>query len=106
MRGELEIPSQFSRVGVDRQNTRSVEIVARSGISDEIRRRIAGSPIQSVELRIVGAWHPGCAAAVEVRVSRPTVGAEFSRPWNGPQAPLQLSGDRIEGGHESAHPGV
>src|SRR5208283_2005786 len=49
VRGELEVPFQLSRIGVERKNAIRIEVVARAGFSHKIRRRIAGCPVQSVE---------------------------------------------------------
>src|SRR5207244_5925223 len=53
MRGELEIPFQFTRIGIEGQHASGVEIVAGTRVSDKIRSCITGCPIQSVEFWIV-----------------------------------------------------
>src|SRR4029077_8264592 len=84
---ELEIPFQFSVVGVYGQNTSCIQVIAGPRITHKIGRCVAGGPIESVEFGIVGAGHPGGAATMQVGISRPTGGTVFSRSGNGPETP-------------------
>ena len=64
MRRELKMPFELAGVGIEREDAIGVEVVARTNGAVEIRGRIAGAPLQSVEPRVIGAGHPGGAAAV------------------------------------------
>src|SRR3954467_3959766 len=106
VRRELKIPFQFSRVRFDCQYTSCIEIVTGAGISHKIGCRVAGGPEQGVKLRIICAGHPGCGTSVQIGITWPTGGSEFSRPRNSPETPFQLASQRIIGGDKSAHTGV
>ena len=81
---ELKIPFHLAGVGVDREDASGVEIVAGARPAVEIGGGIAGAPINSVEIGIVSAGHPGGAAAAKIKVARPAVGTEFAGAGNGP----------------------
>src|ERR1700722_13069290 len=50
VRRELEIPFQFAGVGIQSQDASGIKVVSRARFSCKIRSRIAGRPVQGVEL--------------------------------------------------------
>ena len=64
IRGELEMPPQLARVGIQRDHRARVEIVTRALCPVEIRTRIADAPVRQVELRVIRPRHPDRTAAV------------------------------------------
>src|SRR5258707_9040208 len=106
MRRELKMPLQLSGVGVQREHAIGVEIIAGPRAAIEIWRRITRAPVQRAEFGIVGSRHPSGAAATQIRIARPTFGAGLATAWNGPEAPGQLAGLRIEGGKEASYAAV
>src|SRR5882762_9849247 len=103
MRRELEMPLQSSGVGIQREHAIGVEIIAGPRAAIEIRRWITCAPVQRVEFGVVRSRHPSSAAATQIRIAWPTFRAGLARAWNGPEAPGQLAGLRIEGGKEASY---
>src|SRR5712675_3495495 len=103
MRRELKMPLQLSGVGIQREHTIGVEIIAGPRAAIEIRRRITRAPVQRVEFGVVRSRHPGGAAATQIRIAWPTFRAGLAGPRYGPEAPGQLAGLRIEGGKEASY---
>ena len=103
MRSELEVPFQFSSIGIDGKNTGGVKVVTGPRVRKKVGCRIAGGPIQGVEFRIVRARHPGGGATMQVGIPGPTFGPEFSRAGDHPQPPLHLSRRCVIGGNKPAH---
>ena len=106
MRSKLKIPPEFSRIGVQRQHAVGIEVVPRARAAIEIRRGIAGAPINCIEFRIVRAGHPRGAAAALVQFAGPARGAKLAWPGNRPELPRKFPRLGIIGGHEPAHPVV
>src|SRR5262252_1444272 len=71
VRCELEMPLQFACVGIQRENTRGVEVVTGTNRAVEVRRGVAGGPEERVRFRIVRARHPCCPPAVKVQIAWP-----------------------------------
>src|SRR5882672_328132 len=103
MRRELEVPLEPTRVGIQREYTIGIEIIAGPWTAIEIRCRITRAPIQRVEFGVVGSRHPSGAAAPQIRIAWPAFRAGLARAWNGPEAPGQLAGLRIKGGKETSY---
>src|ERR1700751_501314 len=103
MRSELEVPFQFSGVRIERNDAIGVEIVARAYGAIEIRRRIAGAPVQRVQIRIVGPGHPSRAATALIGFPWPAFRAGSARPRKRPESPLFLSSPGGVSGQEAAH---
>ena len=104
MRRELEIPLQLSGIRIQRQHTIGVKIVPRTYVALEIRRGIAGPPVNRVELRIVGSRHPRSSAAMQIQFSWPAFRPEFAWTRYRPESPGQLAGQRIIGRNKAPHP--
>src|SRR3954462_6108892 len=98
---ELEIPLELAGIGIESEHAIGVKIVAGARSTIEIRRWIAGSPIDRVQIGIVPARHPSCTAAAQIHVSGPTGCAELARPWDGPEAPRFFARRSIECRKES-----
>src|ERR1700733_6707817 len=103
MRRKLKMPLQFSSVGIQRQDTVSIEIVARAHATFKVRRGIAGAPVNRVELRIERPRPPRSSATVEIEFSWPAFGTEFPRTRYGPESPRQLTRQRIVGSDKATH---
>src|SRR5260370_31506419 len=90
----LKIPGELPRVRVQSHYRTDIEIVTRPPLADHHRIGIAGTPINQIKLRVVGAGHPRHASTVEkgVRVFGPRFGARLTRIWLGVPTPLDDSG--------------
>ena len=88
MRRDLESPGQFPGVGIEGHDRAGIEIIAGPGLAGQHRRRIAGPPVNQVQVGIVGSGHPRHAARGRVRSAqgRRTV-----------PLPLRLAGLGIDG---------
>src|SRR5438132_7253900 len=95
MRSKLEMPLQLARVERERHYARRVQIVAGAHVAVPSRTRVAGSPVDQIQLRVVGAGDPGGAAASLPGVACP-----------GFRAGLAGRGDRVEAPRSAACGGV
>src|ERR1700687_2420924 len=100
---ELEIPFEFAGLGIQGEYAIGIEIIAGPRPAIEIRSWVAGSPVQRIEFGIVGAGHPGGAAAAQIGLPGPTGRAELAGAGYGPETPHLLTGLRIEGRDEPAN---
>jgi hypothetical protein len=103
MRAELEIPLQRTGIWIQGQQAACIEIVAGADAAIVVGSRIAGSPIERIQIRVVSAGHPGGPAAMQIRISRPTFIAFFAGPRDGPEAPFFFARFRVKGRQKSAH---
>jgi hypothetical protein len=97
-RRELKIPVHAAGVGIPRDHTVGVEVVARPIERIEHRHRIAGSPEGLVGDGIVGACYPHRAAsgAPSIGVAFPGFAAGFARGRDRIFEPQALAGRSIE----------
>ena len=93
----LEIPFELAGIGIERDEGVGVEIGAHAIAAVEIRRGIAGAPVDQIEVRIVGAGVPGGTAAQLPGIARPCFGAGLAGRGNRVEAPDQLAGLGVEG---------
>src|SRR5207253_585298 len=91
MRRELIIPAQFAGIRIEREKTIRIEIVSLATAAEIQWRRIAGSPVDQIEVGIVAAGYPGRTSAVLRGVLQPGVPARFVRQRHGPEPPGFLS---------------
>ena len=96
---ELVVPLQGARARIDGDQRVGVEIVALAVVTVIIRIRIAGAPVQEIELGIVGAGHPRAAAAAfqHTGVGGPRLAAPLPKTGNGVEPPDALARCRIVG---------
>src|SRR6202008_3556871 len=87
----LEVPRDLAGGRLQRDDAGGVEIVALAVLTIEIRGRVAGAPVDQVQLRIVGAVHPWRAPAVHPAVALPGVVAFLARPRNDVEPPALLA---------------
>ena len=92
VRDLLEIPGKLAGIRLQRDGTIGVEIGPFARFSVEVGRRIAYSPIQQIQFRIVGTGHPGSATAEFPAVAKPALVSLFSRPWNRVEPPAHFPG--------------
>src|SRR5262249_33631532 len=94
MRRNLEIPHEFSRVRIQRNDAARVEIVARSRFAGQDRVGISNSPIKKIQRWVVGASHPSHSATEEDRIGvfRPSFGTGLTGLWLGVPSPLNRAG--------------
>src|SRR4029077_5780409 len=103
----LKITNQLTCFRADREHTTSeqaIQILARSGV---VWLRIARSPIDQIELRIVRTGAPArpSAARPGVAVLWPRLGTGLAGSWNGISAPQSFPGVRIPAVEEPARGG-
>ena len=113
VRRELEVPAQLPGVGVERHHRAGVEVVARPLGPVVVGTRVAGAPVDQVQLRVVrarqpgrgAAVHPGLRVAVGLRVRRarlPGLVTRLARSRNRVEAPDLLAGLGVERRDEPA----
>src|SRR5580704_2084222 len=90
MWSKLEKPFQLAGIGIERKNAVRIEVITWPRCPVEVRRRITGSPVNGIEFRIEGTRHPSRAAPAQIQFAGPTFRADFSRSWNGPEAPCEF----------------
>src|SRR5207247_2283228 len=88
---------------LERDHRVRVQVVAQAMVAEVIRPRIARGPEHEIELRVVGARHPGRAAAVLGELPLPAVRTRLARVRHGPEAPCFLSGRDVERRDEPAY---
>ena len=88
VRRELEVPLQLAGVGVEGHHRVGVEVVALPHRAVVVRAGVAGAPVQEVQLRVVGAGHPGRRPAGAPGVAGPGAVVGMVRPRRGVKAPL------------------
>src|SRR6266540_1948097 len=89
----LKPPDQLAVVGIERHDGAGPQVVAGAPLAGVYRIRIAGAPIEKVELRIVGAGKPGHASTVSHRFGiRPGAGAGSAGFGRSVPAPLNAAG--------------
>ncbi len=99
---ELEIPLEFAGVRIEGEDGIGIEIVAFAAGAVVGGRRIAGGPVEKVELWIVGAGDPGGSAAVGSGFGgAPGVTAGFAGSGNGVETPGALAGGGVVGVDET-----
>ena len=91
MGSELEVPLQFSAVGIERDQRVGVEVVALAHLSVPIRTGVSRAPVNQVQIGIVGAGDPSRGRAALPTVTRPGFVARLSRARDGPEAPGPLT---------------
>jgi len=108
----LEVPVELSRVGVEGDDGGDVEVDAGSrALGHPVARRpviqwrrVAGAPVDQVQVGIVGARHPPAAAAGLPRVATPRrLGLRILGAADGPELPPLLARLRIH--REDPSPG-
>src|SRR6202012_1248454 len=105
----LVIPAQLAGVGVERHDAGCIELgfLALVGADEtiaivEIAARIAGAPIDKVEIGIERAGHPRRAAAELPAVALPCLMALFPGTGNHVPAPCEAAGLCVESGEIAA----
>ena len=98
MRGGLEIPGHLAGVRIEGDDGAGVKVVALAALSGEDGIRVAGAEVVEIEFRIVGARHPGHAAAVFHGVFvGPRFRALFADARGGVPVPLGFAGLGVAG---------
>ena len=94
----------FSRpvFGVEGQDRVRVQVVAEALAAVVVRARIAGRPVERVEIGVVGAREPGGRARVLDVLALPGLRSRLASLRHGPEAPHLLARRLIEGGQEAA----
>src|SRR4029434_2842506 len=106
---ELVVPPQFSRVGIQRNHRRAVQVVAHPVIAVVVRSWIPGAPISQIRLRIIGSRRPNWRTAVQPGIVRlpvltlPRLATGFARARHGIKTPDFLAGVHVEGGHKATN---
>ena len=100
---ELEMPAELAAVRVERQQRIGVQVVAFADFPVPVRAGVAGSPINEVQLRVVGAGDPGRGGAAFPTVPRPSLVAGLAGAGHGPETPGALAALRVVGVEEAAH---
>ena len=104
MRGELIMPAQLSRPGLEREERIGVQVVALPLAAVSVRVGIAGRPEQRIGLGVVGSGQPRRTASFfEIDVALPRFGAGLTSRGNGPEAPRLLAGRDAIGREKSAN---
>ena len=82
------MPLDRARLWLQRQDRRGIEVVARAEARIP-RGRVAGAPVDGVQLGILGSGQPGRAAAALPRVAAifPGLGPRLARRGHGIGAP-------------------
>src|SRR4051794_8210381 len=93
--GELEIPFQFSGIGIEGEQGIAVQVIARASGAAIRWRRISRGPVEQIRCGIVRAGIPGRSATNFPRFSLPGIVSRFARTGNRVEAPLALAGRRI-----------
>src|SRR5579871_2461556 len=91
---ELEVPFEFSGIGIEGNDRAGIEIISEAHVAVGIRPRIARTPVERVRLGVVGAGVPGGSAAALSRIGRPGI-VGLALLGNGVEAPGQFSGGGI-----------
>src|SRR5205809_7713239 len=80
VRRELVVPLQFAGIGVESDHGAAVEIVAIAFVAVPVWSRISNTPIDEIQIRIIGTGDPNRRAAMFPRVSvrRPGLVSGFS----------------------------
>src|ERR1700730_12903453 len=104
----LKITNQLTRFRADREHAageQTIQIPARSGI---VWLRIARSPVNKIELRIVRTGAPGRTSASRpgVAILWPCLGTGLAGRWNGISAPQSRTGVRSPAVEEPARGGL
>src|SRR5215217_6921627 len=101
----LVVPAYLAVVRVHGDNTAGVEVVALADFSVEVGRRVAGPPVQEIQLRVVGARDPAVSTTPRpgLTLSRPSLRPGFPGLRHHIAAPGVLSGVEIEGVEVAAH---
>ena len=94
---ELEMPLQRTRIGVERHDAARVEVVARPHITVHVRPRIAGAPIDQVQIRIVRPRNPGRTPAALPGVAVPGLVSRLTRTRHRPEPPNAVTGLGVVG---------
>ena len=102
VRRVLEEPLQPARLRVEGQHGVGVEVVAPPLAAVVVRARIAGRPVERVELGVVGPGEPGGGAAVLDVLALPRLRSRLYPFRHRPEAPRLLAGRLVEGGQEAA----
>jgi hypothetical protein len=106
VRGVLVVPPYLAVVRVHGDNGVGVEVVALTDASVEVGRRVAGPPVQEIQLQVVGARDPAVCTTPRpgLTVFGPGVGPGLPRLRHGVRPPGASSGVDIEGVEVAAHP--
>jgi len=99
---ELEVPDDLPGLPVEGQHGRRIQVVAKPQVAVPVRRRIAATPVDEVEFRVVHAGEPGRRSARAPRIARPGLIARLSRSRNRVRAPPALAGRRVVAVDEAA----
>src|SRR5580765_6567223 len=89
--GELEMPVQFSGVGIQSEQAVAVKVVAGATLAAVGWRWIAGRPEELVGCWIIDTRHPGGRAANLPGVVFPSIMARFAYAGHGVKAPFPLA---------------
>ena len=103
VRRELIVPLELSGIGIDGEHGAGVKIVAGAEIAVVVRPRIARSPIDEIQIRVIGAVVPGGGPAGLPRIAGPGSEAGLAGLRDGVEAPEMLAGGRVVGVEESGN---
>ena len=81
------------------------QVVSRAHIAVPVRARVPDTPVQQVQLGIVGAGEPGGAGAGFPAVPSPGIVAVFARSRDGVESPQAVAGLGIVGVHKTPDTG-
>src|ERR1700678_2830021 len=94
------MPKILARLGVDRDQARSIQIVAGTIAAKRIARRRPERQIRNPPLRIHRDQTPDVHAGTLLRaISQPATIVRLARLWDGVKRPRQLTGVNVESAH-------
>ena len=106
MRCELVVPPQPAGVGIERDDTVAVKIVAEALAAVPVGSGIPGSKVDEIRVGIIRAAVPHAGAACLPGVARPGVMSGLAWPRNRVEAPHLLARLDVEGGNETANAAI
>src|SRR5260370_42029152 len=104
MRSKLKVPLQLADLRVQRDDAVGIEIVAPARVAIVVFARVAGWPVNRIQLWIVGARKPCHRTSVFNALPLPRFRTRLAGPWHGPESPRLFSSGLVIGRQESAHP--
>src|SRR5687768_13636104 len=87
----LEVPGDLAGSGLERDDAIRIKIRALSCLSIEVGCGIADTPVDEIEVGIVGAGHPRGASSEFPAVPQPGLVPLFARPGDSVKAPPELT---------------
>src|SRR6185503_11269166 len=102
MRGKLEVPLQCAGIRIKSDDAIRVKVVALAGLPEECGSWITRSPVEQIELGVIGTSNPRRATARLPRIAIPRLVRRIIRPGNRVEAPEPLATSGLVSLYESA----